>query len=71
MITHITKDKVLEVFHNEFCSMGNELGWKPERLPVRVGTDLGNRQPFVFVKFEDDTARYQQTNGHLWLVVFL
>lgn len=70
MILHIELKHVAEVFIHEFSTFAAELGWPPGRIPTKVSTDLGNRQPFVLSKVEEGMFVYQQANGCISLTVF-
>jgi hypothetical protein len=70
MITHITKDHAVEVFIHDFSAFASDLGWPPGTVPTKVGTDLGNRQPFLLAKADGEMFVYQQANGCISLTVF-
>lgn len=70
MITHIEPKHVAEVFNHEFSAFASDLGWPPGTVPTKVGTDLGNRQPFELTLAEPEKFIYRQRHGIINLTVF-
>lgn len=70
MILHIEPKHVAEVFIHEFSTFAAELGWPPGTIPTKLGTDLGNRQPFELAKVEPEMFVYRQRHGIINLTVF-
>lgn len=57
---------------HRFCVEASDLGITPGNFPQRIETDLGNGQPFLFVRVQDDgfTYVYAQQFGCVFLHVF-
>jgi hypothetical protein len=59
-----------------WTAFASDVGLHPGVFPERLATPLGNRQPFVFARYERGpcgekvAARYQQGNGCLTLRLF-
>lgn len=55
---------------DHYITEASELGISPTEFPARrLETELGNREPFLFVGTQDRTAFYRQTNSSLSLAV--
>jgi hypothetical protein len=72
MDVKIDSSNAQELEIHQWYADASTLGFKPgERYPAQLATDLGNRQPFVFQRFDgNQTAIYSQALGCLTLKVW-
>lgn len=55
-------------FHN-WVTEASTLGLKPGEIASSIETTLGNRQPFLVMRIDEDRVTYLQDCGCLMLIV--
>ena len=63
----ITAQNAQEVECHRFLAEASELGLPPGEFPRTIGTTLGNQQPFVLLRRNEEVAKYRQELGCLTL----